>query len=753
MKYTCIRCGKEFEAKRKTSVCQDCHTAICVVCGKEFQLQTPWTQKTCSAKCRGIYRKESGIAKDAAEKAKETLLKRFGVSNASELQHFKKTCAYCGKEFETTSARQIYCNDVHYGNCPVCGKRVEIKDMYVGPQACFGECRNKLIEDTCLERYGDKCAVNSEYARQKAKQTCLEKYGVDHYSKTDEYKQKYEKTLVERYGVTNPLKNPKIVENLKATNREKYGGNSPMCSPDIVDKAKTTAIKNYNGVGMSSSTIFAKIKATNLERYGVECVLSNPEIHKKAMQNIDYDAKVKSTATTNIERYGVPYVIASKEIRDRVAQTNINKYGVDNVFKSDEIKQKISDTNIEKYGVANPMQSDCIKAKVAQTCSERYGTRNYGSSNEAIFNRVSDPLKFDKFLQFKSDVRDYIETNFKKPTLWDIADNIGVTISTVSYYVNLNSCQDLIKYRPLLMEDQVYKFVCNICKDYNVERHNRTAIAPFEIDIYIPELKLGFEVNPTYTHNSSISTIWSNKIIDRNYHKNKTVACNKVGIHLFHIFGYQWNHKQDIVKSMICVLCGAIPNKVYARNTVIREVSDSNSRYFLNQNHIQGYTKSKIRLGLYLDDTLVSLMTFSHPRGSLGYNKKYDSDVWELTRFCSLKDTIVVGGASKLFKYFISNNKFSKIISFSDSSYADGGVYKILGFNASSTTPPNYTWVNLQDDSALNRISCQKSKLKRLFGDGVDIENKTESEIMIEHGYVKIYNSGLIKWVYEYKNF
>lgn len=65
---TCVRCGVQFEAKRKTAVCANCHTAVCVICGKEFQLQTPWTQKTCSSKCRAEYVKQSGIAKERAKR-------------------------------------------------------------------------------------------------------------------------------------------------------------------------------------------------------------------------------------------------------------------------------------------------------------------------------------------------------------------------------------------------------------------------------------------------------------------------------------------------------------------------------------------------------------------------------------------------------------------------------------------------------------------------------------------------------------
>lgn len=69
MKYSCIRCGQQFEAKHKTAVCEKCHTAVCVVCGKEFELQYPWTQVTCSAKCReGVILDRMDIAKAIASK-------------------------------------------------------------------------------------------------------------------------------------------------------------------------------------------------------------------------------------------------------------------------------------------------------------------------------------------------------------------------------------------------------------------------------------------------------------------------------------------------------------------------------------------------------------------------------------------------------------------------------------------------------------------------------------------------------------
>lgn len=219
----CVRCGKEFETSHKSMICSDCKIAKCVICGNEFELKHPYTQQTCSSKCRGIYRKQSGISKQVAEKAKQTVQMKYGIDNVSELQRFKKICKWCGKEFETTSARREYCEDKHYGPCPVCGKQVEIKEMYIGPQACSEECRQVLIKNTCLEKYGSTTAVNSEHAKELAKQTCLEKYGVDHYSKSAEYKKKVRDTMLERYGVTSALKNPELLAKLQSTCEARYG--------------------------------------------------------------------------------------------------------------------------------------------------------------------------------------------------------------------------------------------------------------------------------------------------------------------------------------------------------------------------------------------------------------------------------------------------------------------------------------------------------------------------------------------------
>lgn len=217
--YICVRCGKQFEANRKTAICKDCKIQKCIICGKEFELKTPYTALTCSPKCRGIYRKESGIAKASAKKASETVMMRYGVKNSASVPMKPRKCEYCGEEFIPSSSRQKYCKRDHYGPCPVCGKPTKILEMYIGPTACSKECRQKEIEYTNLKRYGVSCVFQSESIKDKIKLSMESKYGVSHYTHTIEYRQKYNSTMLERYGVTSPMQTRDVHMKAAATRK------------------------------------------------------------------------------------------------------------------------------------------------------------------------------------------------------------------------------------------------------------------------------------------------------------------------------------------------------------------------------------------------------------------------------------------------------------------------------------------------------------------------------------------------------
>ena len=246
-----------------------------------------------------------------------------------------------------------------------------------------------------------------------------------------------------------------------------------------------------------------------------------------------------------------------------------------------------------------------------------------------------------------------------------------------------------------------------------------------ELDIYIPEFGLALEFNGIYWH--------SDKFKEHDYHYNKWKLCKENGIKLLQIWEDDWDCKQDIIKSIILNSLNLTQNKLYARKTSIKEVTDP--KYFLNENHLQGWCQSSINIGLYYNDDLVSLMTF-------GKRKISGSDTHELLRFCSKLNTNIIGAASKLFNFFINNYEFNNIISYASCDISDGSIYKILGFKEIGHTGLNYWW--FKDGKKYHRSKFMKHKLVK---EGFDI-SKTENEIMKEQGFLKIYGSGNLKFLF-----
>ena len=256
-----------------------------------------------------------------------------------------------------------------------------------------------------------------------------------------------------------------------------------------------------------------------------------------------------------------------------------------------------------------------------------------------------------------------------------------------------------------------------------------------EIDILIPELNIGIEYDGLKWH--------SDEFKDKNYHLNKTEECKKLGIRLVHIFEDEWMNKKEIIKSIIRNIIGKTENKIYARKCIIQNVNDNEKKKFLEKNHIQGNVNSQINLGLYHDGELVSLMCIGKPRINLGRKTSLE-DEYELLRFCNKLNTNIVGGASKLFKYFITNYNPTLTTSYCDYRWSIGNMYKALGFTLSHHSQPNYYYII--GNNRKNRFKYRKSELIK---EGFDPE-KSEKEIMEERGIHRIYDCGSL--VYIWKN-
>lgn len=163
---------------------------------------------------------------------------------------------------------------------------------------------------------------------------------------------------------------------------------------------------------------------------------------------------------------------------------------------------------------------------------------------------------------------------------------------------------------------------------------------------------------------------------------------------------------------------------------------------FLNTNHIQGYTKATVHLGAFYNDILVSVMSLT----------KMNNDEWNLVRFSSNIKYNVQGICSKFIKYFEKNYKFYILKTFLDRRWEieiDNNVYTKSGFVKDSILKPDYHYTN-GHGKRLHKFGFRKQILHRKYGFPLTM---TETEMTKQLGYYKIWDCGLIKYVYTNPNY
>lgn len=287
-------------------------------------------------------------------------------------------------------------------------------------------------------------------------------------------------------------------------------------------------------------------------------------------------------------------------------------------------------------------------------------------------------------------------------------------------------------------EMKIFKFLSkyneNIIHNYReYDNGNSNPLSFSELDIYIPDKKLAIEFNGLYWHNEE-------KGRDKQYHLHKTKLCEDKGIQLIHIFEDEWLTKKEIVKSVLLSKLGIYNERIYARKCIVKEVDKNEKKQFLCNYHLQGNSQSNVNLGLFYENDLVSIMTFGKRKITGGKVKL------ELIRFCNKLNTQIIGGASKLFKYFLNNYWHNEeIITYADRRWSNGLFYEKIGFKLDHISQPNYFYFK-NVKQRYNRISFQKHKLK----DKLPIFNNdlTEYENMLNNGYYRIWDCG--NYVYTY---
>jgi hypothetical protein len=288
--------------------------------------------------------------------------------------------------------------------------------------------------------------------------------------------------------------------------------------------------------------------------------------------------------------------------------------------------------------------------------------------------------------------------------------------------------------KDFISDDLSFDILCN----------DKSIFEGIEMDVIIPGKKICFEFNGNLYHSEK----YGGK--GRYFHLNKTEICNKKGYKLIHIMEDEWFLRNEIVKEKIKHILNSkkeTKKSIYARKCNIQLINSKTKNLFLNNNHIQGEDKSDIHLGAFFEGELVSVMTFGSKRNmtSIGSNG------FELRRFASKIDYVVVGIFSKFISYFKNNYNPKYIFTFLDLRWnpnSNDNVYEKNGFLMTELIKPDYTYYNSKVSRyrRFHKFSFGKNLLKKKFPQ-VFSEEKTEWQIMQELGYDRIWDCG--KYRYE----
>lgn len=273
-----------------------------------------------------------------------------------------------------------------------------------------------------------------------------------------------------------------------------------------------------------------------------------------------------------------------------------------------------------------------------------------------------------------------------------------------------------------------------LSKYYNIERNNRNILDGMEIDIYIPDLKVGIEYNGLRWHSDKFKK-------DRNYHLNKTLKAKEQGIKLIQIFEDEYLNNKQIVLNKLFHLLNININKpkIAARKCTINTISSDVAKDFLNKNHIQGFARSTIHFGAIFNEKIVAVMSFIKVKNE-----------WILSRFASDYNYICQGIGSKILKHFIKEYNPNIIKSFADRRWTineENNLYIKLGFKLDSFLKPEYRYYNpkLFGNERKHKFGFRKLILNKKYNFPLDM---TESDMTKELNCYKIWDCGLVKYVW-----
>ena len=207
-------------------------------------------------------------------------------------------------------------------------------------------------------------------------------------------------------------------------------------------------------------------------------------------------------------RYSDPVVIHNRK------QTILSRYGFDVPLKNKEVAKRIGKKSSKtKHEIKAAFIAEHPELITKEQLIEKYGWMWY-------WDNVIEPVKMLQGGRY---------TNY-----YHISD-----ISKIETYI-----EETIHNNRSHKEMELLRYVQSIYSG-TIKHDCKTIITPKEIDIYLPDLKLGIEFNGTRYHSIELGT-------SKMYHLDKSLRCREQGIRLIHIYEFEdFEEQKRLLKDLI----------------------------------------------------------------------------------------------------------------------------------------------------------------------------------------------------------
>ena len=419
-----------------------------------------------------------------------------------------------------------------------------------------------------------------------------------------------------------------------------------------------------------------------------------------------------------------------KEVCNKISKTKLNKSDEEKQEQLEKFRKTISEKPIEEEIERRKKLSEKTRKHFEDMTEDE--KESFSKKMSDAYSNMSDKKKRERAEKIKSTFYEkygddvYKEMNRQSA---EIRSKNCMSKYGVPFYCMIPKAKQSMggnsmnskpnqHFKSLLLENNITDFE----QEYNIGKYS--------YDFKINDILV--EINPFSTHNSTWSPFDSGPK-DKKYHYDKTSIANSNGFRCINV--WDW----DDIDKIISLL--TTRETIYARSCEIREVDRLTEIDFINKYHLQGYTKSSINVGLYYKDILVSIMTFGKPR----YNKNYE---YELIRYCSSYN--VIGGAEKIFSYFVKTYEPNSIISYCDLSKFYGKTYEKLHFSLEKISIGKH-WYNPETNVHITDNLLRQQGFDRLLGKqyGTFGKGTSNEQLMLQHGFVEIYDAGQATYIWK----